>query len=575
MIDENGIEQGLSPAELEWIEACENDPTFAARVAAAICDNPPQEAPVQVAPLPALPAAPEPLQAAPAAPEAPAQEPLPERPVAPLPAREEDDDERVQPPPFTPDAGRIRLARAFARRALLRGLNGHDVPKAPALATDYTRGRHVVSVGSQLHLYERDRGLYQIGAEEHACRWLLNELGDDYTPRRKKEFLDTLCIGCAVDAAQAERDSLRYVNVRNGLIDLETTVDGHYQLIPHTPEILTFQQLPTVYDPDVIFQRGYTFLDEVMPADNGESRAVLEEFMGYCLLRDCRFQKALMLSGNGSNGKSVTLGWIEAMLGKDNCSSLQLRDISHEYKAALLQHKLANICSDLSARSLNDSANFKMAVTGDRMAVNKKYAQPFEFNNSAKLLFACNELPEGKDLSDGFFRRWIIVTFPNRFRKIGSIPPPVHTADPQLPRLLYSEEGKSWLLNQALKGLRRLLENNGFTEGEAARASIDEYRQLLDPVAAFFHECAEYQEGARVTKDAMYASYLQFMKSENRHDIIAKNAFCRRLRNVESRLQSSRVMVNGVRRGYFYNVKLHADPFSEAFEVAPLPKLYS
>src|SRR5690606_20057924 len=97
------------------------------------------------------------------------------------------------------------------------------------------------------------------------------------------------------------------VNVRNGLLDPMTG-----RLYRHTPKYLSIVQLPVRWDPRAYHQRLDQFLDEVLPSR--ETRMLLEEAIGYCLLPDMRYQKAIMLLGEGENGKSVFLSMLRAML---------------------------------------------------------------------------------------------------------------------------------------------------------------------------------------------------------------------------------------------------------------------
>jgi len=58
--------------------------------------------------------------------------------------------------------------------------------------------------------------------------------------------------------------------------------------------------------------------------DTGLPRAIKDadgEHIGYCLLRDARYQKALFLYGSGANGKSTFLDVLCAMVGEENTSS--------------------------------------------------------------------------------------------------------------------------------------------------------------------------------------------------------------------------------------------------------------
>jgi len=124
-----------------------------------------------------------------------------------------------------------------------------------------------------------------------------------------------------------------------------------------------------------------------------------------------------MLTGIGQNGKSVYLDLLAQLIGEDNLSHEQLQGICHSnFSSAELYGKLANICGDLPAVILSDTGNFKQMTSGmDSVSAQKKFQNPFNYVNSAKLLFSANEIPETKDQTEAFFRRWLIIDFPYKF----------------------------------------------------------------------------------------------------------------------------------------------------------------
>ena len=121
---------------------------------------------------------------------------------------------------------------------------------------------------------------------------------------------------------------------------------------------------------------------------------LIEEILGWCLLPDARFQKAVMLTGEGENGKSVFLDLIGDLLGDANVSNVALHDLEdNRFRAAELYGKLANIFADLDERGLKSSTMFKTLTTGDRVTAERKHAHPFSFRSYAKLLFSANKIP--------------------------------------------------------------------------------------------------------------------------------------------------------------------------------------
>ena len=71
------------------------------------------------------------------------------------------------------------------------------------------------------------------------------------------------------------------------------------KLIDHDPKYGSRIQIPAKFDYEAIHERWDKFLEEVFPEDKSKKQkergkaAMLQQFFGYCLLPDCRFQKAI------------------------------------------------------------------------------------------------------------------------------------------------------------------------------------------------------------------------------------------------------------------------------------------
>jgi putative DNA primase/helicase len=189
-----------------------------------------------------------------------------------------------------------------------------------------------------------------------------------------------------------------YINAKNGLISLET-----WELEPHRPEVYFLTQLDAEYDPNVYAEEWDDFLKKVTDT---ESILVLQEFIGYCLLPDCRFEKALALVGPGGSGKSTFLEVVRAVLGDDNTTGFSIQQLESErFARSELIGKLVNIYNDLPYTALEKSDIFKQLVSGDPIQVERKYKQPFLARLYAKLIFSANQLPPTRDYTNAFFRR--------------------------------------------------------------------------------------------------------------------------------------------------------------------------
>lgn len=288
------------------------------------------------------------------------------------------------------------------------------------------------------------------------------------------------------------------LNLRNGLLNLETG-----EFAAHTPDILTTIQLPVEYDPDAGCPAIDKFRVEVLDQDDLN---LVEEILGWLLWPAYTVHKAVMMVGNGRNGKGTLLRLIAAMLGKANVSDVSLQQLcDNRFMPARLYGKMANLGGDLPAIDISDTAIFKGLTGGDRMTVENKFGQPFEFDNRAKLIFSTNRIPKTPDDSYAFYSRWILIVFNHIFDVQKG------TGDEGIDKKLQTLEELSGLLNVALRGLKRLRENNWkFSYSKTVEDVELLYKRLSEPVVAFLlDECmADFDES--VEKTVFYNAFKRY-----------------------------------------------------------------
>lgn len=301
-----------------------------------------------------------------------------------------------------------------------------------------------------------------------------------------------------VKRSEFDKD-LWIVNVKNGLLDLKTL-----ELKPHTPEYLSMIQIPVEWDPSSYCPIWDKFLYDVVDEEDVD---ILQEFVGYTLWRDCRFQKALMLVGSGSNGKSTFLQVIIEMLGRNNCSFRSLHELTtNRFAAADLFMKLANIYDDLSSETLQNTGIFKIIVAGNEIQAEKKFKNAFTFYPFAKLIFSANKVPSTYDDTQAFYRRWIIVNFPRQFTD--------NNKDPHILDKLTTPECLRYVLRWAVEGLRRLLKQGDFSQNVSFEELQEQYLRASSPVYAFVQDVLEEGSGDdRIPKDELYAAFIKYCES--------------------------------------------------------------
>jgi phage/plasmid-associated DNA primase len=127
------------------------------------------------------------------------------------------------------------------------------------------------------------------------------------------------------------------------------------EITAHSPDFLSIVQLPLVYSPDGKCPTILKFLGQVLhPRDVFTAM----EFIGYLLYKSAEYEKALMLYGNGDNGKGVLIKVIEAFVGRENCSHVPLQELDNDkFASADLYGKLVNTFADLKSQKLLTTGN--------------------------------------------------------------------------------------------------------------------------------------------------------------------------------------------------------------------------
>jgi putative DNA primase/helicase len=304
-----------------------------------------------------------------------------------------------------------------------------------------------------------------------------------------------------------------YVAVENGLLDLRAAGRGDDATRELMPDDYALQRLPVEYDPDADGSEWSGFVADVVES---EKRDTLQEYVGYTLHRgEMPFNRAVLLVGSGANGKSTFLNAVRAMLGQENTETKPIHKFDDQNAVADLEGSIANIDADLSEGSLSKRglAMFKRLVGGDMVDACRKYKDPFSFNPVAKHLYACNQVPDvNKYVTDddtAFWRRWLIIQFPEY------IPP--NERDPLLEDRLTEPESLSAVLNWAIEGWTRLMDQSGFTNAETPSETRRLWQSWGDSADEFLANCVEHDPDApNITTSEAWAVYNKWCRQEGK-----------------------------------------------------------
>ena len=277
-------------------------------------------------------------------------------------------------------------------------------------------------------------------------------------------------------------------------------------------------KFPVNFKPDTPCPEIGKFLNDV--CETPQDAVTLLQFIGYCFYRAMPIHRALILLGEGSNGKSTFLEVLRRLLSEKNVCSVALQELqSSRFASAKFYNKYANLYGDLSADALTQSGLFKMLTGGDSISAERKFQEPFTFTNHAKMIFSANRLPMTYDDSDAFFRRIIMINFPTVFED----------KDTKLIDKLTTEaelEGLAW---QALGNLHALLKKGDFHYAKTTDETRKLYTRRSDSVACFVADRIDQDPEGWITRDDLYKEYIGFCK-ENKLIVVNQIFFGRRLR---------------------------------------------
>lgn len=355
-------------------------------------------------------------------------------------------------------------------------------------ATYLKNNNHIIKINGQLSIYKD--GIYVYGnnkIEAEMIRHISN-----LNRAKRAEVLSH--INLQVENNTQLGDA-RYIAFRNGVFDLDTD-----DFLDFSPEYIITNKIDYNFIPDAYSEIVDDTLDKLACHDK-QIRKLLEEVIGFTFYRRNELRKAFILIGDKSNGKSTYLDMIKNLLGDDNTTALDLRDLGDRFKTAELFGKLACIGDDIGDEFIANPAAFKKLVSGDRLTVERKGQDPFDFNSYAKLLFSANNIPRIKDKSGAVISRLIIIPFNAVFS------PDDPDYKPHIKYDLRTEEAMEYLIQLGIKGLKRVLKNRGFTTSSKVQKELEEYEENNNPVILFFKENPKIEN--EPTK-AVYKKYYEF-----------------------------------------------------------------
>lgn len=353
----------------------------------------------------------------------------------------------------------------------------------------------IIKINGQLHIYKD--GIYRLGLEDIQAE-MIKHISNLNKQKRNEvmSYLDLLI------RENTKPSDAAYIAFSNGVYNIDT---GDF--CDFDPNLVITNKVNHDYREGAYSEIADKTLNK-LACNDPEIRALLEEVIGYTFYRRNELRKAFILTGDRHNGKSTYLDMIAQLLGDDNTTALDLKELGDRFKTAELFGKLANIGDDIGDEFIANPAIFKKVVSGDRVNAERKGQDPFDFTCYAKQLFSANNIPRIKDKSGAVIDRLIIVPFDASFSKQDA------DYDPYIKYKLRDESVMEYLVQLGIQGLKRVLENQGFTTNDKVQENLKEYEENNNPILLFLQDLEEEDVIGKQTK-YIYQKYAEFCISNS------------------------------------------------------------
>lgn len=311
------------------------------------------------------------------------------------------------------------------------------------------------------------------------------------------------------------KERKNWLSFKNGLLDIDGLLadqDASECFRPNSADWFSTVTIPYDFDPTAKCPKFEAIIEHNLDMDPDKVK-VLQEWAGYVLTPDTGEQKFLILEGEGSNGKSVYVAAITAMLGEDNVSTVPLEVFGERFARAETLGKLLNAAADCGELDRVAEGYLKPFTSGDRMFFDRKGVSGLNCRPTARLMVNVNQRPRFSDRSRGIWRRMKLIKFEveiTREKKIKG-----------LDKIEYWEKSGELpgILNWAIRGLARLRAQKGFTESESENREIEDYKEEMNPARAFLGEFIEWTGGGAIRSRMLYLTYCKWIKENGYHPL--------------------------------------------------------
>jgi putative DNA primase/helicase len=311
-------------------------------------------------------------------------------------------------------------------------------------------------------------------------------------------------------------------NCPNGTVDLQTG-----KLRPHAAKDLLTQLCKVPYDPAARCPQFDAFLRTIM-LDDEEMIRYIGRIFGLATIGELIEQNLFIFHGEGANGKTTLVRCLLDVMGgsyaiQANRHTLLRKAQSDRQGGAVMDLDGARLAvvTEIEEGERLDEAAVKGLTGGDRQRDRKLYENNREFDPTATVVMAVNDMPEIRGTNHAIMRRIKKIPFDHVFEEEKGAPR-INWA-----KKLATEEGPgilAWLVRSARDYLR-----DGMEEPEKVNLKTEEYFQDQDSVGQFKEQNLIESKYGELPATPLYKEYVEWMKELSRTPL-SLTAFGKRMK---------------------------------------------
>lgn len=300
-------------------------------------------------------------------------------------------------------------------------------------------------------MYVYEDGIYRDVGEVRVRQFLTEELGNDYSRHNRAEVVEVIK-NKTIKRRENFGEPNEWVCLGNCQYNIET---GERR--QHSPEQEYLYKIDIEYNEQATCPKFDRFLADHVPIRRIKH---IWSMFAHALHRGYPTQSAFLLWGDTATGKSTTLRVLENMIGQENVAAQSVRQLKNgNHAMANLYGKQANIIAEAPSPQAMKQQEFKALTGGDLLHANPKHQDPFEFYNSATMIFATNDMLELEDLDDleaEFLRRWEQINYQDTV-------PESEREDNYYRRFTDDKNEMEGILNRTLEAAYRMKQRGGLS----------------------------------------------------------------------------------------------------------------